>query len=450
MSSILPTLPAPVAPTPPESHRFRLANGLEVHRVERHALPIVDLAVVLRAGAERDDGSQAGRARLTGELLLEGTHTRDGREFAEAVELLGAVLDVQTGWDRTTVGLHVLAPRLGEALVLVDEALTQPRFAEAELARARRERLAALLQERSEPRSLASFHFARALYGETHPYGQPLGGSSGSVANLEIGDVAGFHARNYGPGNAFVVAVGDVDETGLRRVLEDTLGRWTGSPAGDMPAPGGAAAPAAPIILVDRPGAPQTELRIGQVAAARATPDYFALLVLNAVLGGTFTSRINIRLREEKGYTYGAGSSFLFRRGPGPFVVSSAVQGGAATVDAVQDVWRELERIREEPVPEAELERARRYLKLGLAREFETTNAVAEQIAEQVLYGLGESYFGRYVAQVEAVDAAAVQAAARRWLDPAGRVTVAVGDRAALEPGLGALGPVILASELAL
>jgi zinc protease len=441
------TLPPPVRPPAPAVRRFVLANGLPVHLVERHAVPIVDVALVVRAGADHDDGRTAGRARLAGELLLEGTTLRSGRAFAEAVDLLGAALDVQVAWDRSSLGLHVLAPRLGAALALLHEALTQPRYAPADFERKRRERLAALLQERSEPRALAAFHFARGLYGAVHPYGQPLAGTTRSIPALSVADVAQFHEKYYRPGSAFLVAVGDVTESRLRDLLEETVGRWDGSPAPAAPVPAAATTPLSPLVLVDRPGAPQTELRIGQVAAPRATPDYFALLVLNAVLGGTFTSRINIRLREEKGYTYGAGSNFLFRRGPGPFSVSTAVHG-AATADAIADVWRELDRIREEVVPEPELERARRYLTLGLARELETTSAVADQLAEQVLYGLGDSYFEQYVGRVEAVDAAAVQAAARRWLDVAGRLTVAVGDRATLEPALAALGPVTIAAGL--
>lgn len=447
--NLLPTLPPPMRPRPPEVRHFHLVNGLPVHLVERNTVPIVDVALVVRAGTDHDDGRTAGRARFAAELLLEGTRVRDGRAFAEAVDLLGAALDAFAAWDRSSLALHVLAPRLGDALALLLEALTQPRFAPADFERKRRERLAALLQERSEPRALASFHFARGLYGEEHPYGQPLAGTTRSVRALAVEDVAQFHEKYYRPGNAFLVAVGDVTESRLRDLLEATLGRWDGTAAPAAPLPVAVSAPLSPIVLVDRPGAPQSELRIGQVAAPRATPDYFALLVLNAVLGGTFTSRINIRLREEKGYTYGAGSSFLFRRGPGPFSVSTAVHG-AATADAIAGVWQELDRIREEVVPEPELERARRYLKLGLARELETTSAVADQLAEQVLYGLGDSWFAQYVARVEAVDAAAVQAAACRWLDSAGRLTVAVGDRASLEPALAALGAVTIASGLEL
>lgn len=446
MSALLPALPAPVAPRPPEVQRFRLDNGLGVHLVSRRTLPIVDIALVIRAGAELDGAARAGRARFTGALLVEGTERRDGRAFAEAVDRLGAVLDVQTAWDHTTIALHVLAPRLAAALALVHEALTRPAFAASEFERKRRERLAALLQDRSEPRALATFHFARGVYGRDHPYGQPIGGTTPSVRALPADETRRCHALRYRPDNAFLVVVGDIDEPGLRTLLDDSLAGWQAPPS--LPPPGPAPAPSAPapLVLVDRPGAAQTELRIGQAAAPRSTPDYFPLLVLNAVLGGNFTSRINMRLREERGYTYGAGSSFAFRRGGGPFVVGTSVHG-AATGAAVADVWAELERVRAEPVGEPELERARRSLTLGLAREFETTGAVADRVAEQVLYGLGESWFEQYVARIEAVDARAVQSAAGRWLDPAGRVSVAVGDRAVIEPGLAALGPISIASE---
>ncbi len=437
--------PPPHVAQPPV-RRALLANGLPVLVVEKRDLPVVDVALVARAGAQADAPALAGRAFLAADLLDEGTATRSALQIAEAADLLGASLHARATWDDTLVGLHVLSPRVGPALELLLDVALHPAYAAEEVERKRKERLAAIVQERDEPRVLASNAFVRAVYGAAHPFGAPIGGTTASVSTLDRDALAGFLAARQRPRNAFLVVVGDVDADDLVRALESALADWRDA---DVPAdaPPPAPAPGATAIhVVDRPGAPQSELRIGHVGPERATPDYFALLVLNTILGGAFTSRLNSRLREEKGFTYGAGSAFAFRRHGGPFVASSAVFTGA-TAEAVAIVLREMERIREEAVSAAELERAKNYLALGLPRRFETTGDVLRLVSEQELYGLGDTYYGEYVERVRAVSADAVLAAARQHLDPAHATVVVAGDRTAVTPALEALGvgPVLAA-----
>lgn len=438
--------PRPVRLPPVERHT--LANGLRVLVVEQHELPVVDVTLVTRAGATADLPAFAGRAALAADLLDEGTTTRSTLDIAEQADRLGASLYTRASWDETIAGLHVLVPRLEPALELLIDVALRPAFAEAEVERKRRERLAAIVQEQDEPRVLASNAFTRALYGDAHPFGAPIGGTAGSVGALERDQLAAFHENRQRPGNAFLVVVGDVRVDRLVSMLERAVAGWSDAPvAEDVLPPAPDRAPTS-IRIVDRPGAPQSELRIGHTGAPRGTPDYFALQVLNTILGGAFTSRLNTRLRQEKGFTYGAGSGFALRRHGGPFAASSAVFTGA-TAEAVSIVLQELRRIAAEPVGTTELERAQEYLALGLPRRFETTGDIARHIAEQELYGLGDNFYSEYVARVRAVGVADVRSAAERHIDASAATVVIAGDRAAVQPALEALdaGPVTTAAE---
>jgi len=439
--AIAPTLGEPPALHLPPQQRCRLANGLDVIIVERHDLPVVDVRFCARGGAAAHDAAAAGTAWMTAELLDQGTRTRSAIQLADEAELLGASLHTRTTWDAVAAGLHVLAPRLEPALTLLADIVTAPTFPVAELERKRQERLATILQELDDPRALASIAFSDAVYGSAHPYGVPVAGTRASMAAVQRADVEAFCARVMIPANAFLVLVGDVDAAATVPMLERLFGHWQGD---DVPH----AAPGLPLPqpqsgthIVDRPGAPQSELRIGLPGPPRSTPDHFPLLVANTVLGGAFTSRLNIRLREEKAYTYGASSGFAFRADGGPFVASTAVFTGA-TADAVATVRAEVERLAQERVPDAELERAKNYVVLGLPRTFETTADIAEHVAEVALHGLGDDYYDRYAERVRSVTADEVRDAAARWIPAQRLITVIAGDAAAIENELASAGVV--------
>lgn len=440
-----PTLGRPASLSLPPLQRHALANGLEVLLVERPGLPVVDVQLLVRAGAAGDDARHAGRACLMAGLLDQGTARRTATQIAEETELLGASLHTSGSWDFCAAGLHVLSPRLEPALDLLADVVIRPTFPQQDFERRRARRLAAILQELDEPRVVATHAFTRALYGADHPFGHPLGGSRETVERLTRDDVRAFCDARFTPRDAFVVVVGDVTAAGVLPLLERCLGEWQAADAGAGRAGESAAPDGRPpaagvgIHVVDRPGAPQSELRIGRAGPPRMTPDYFPLLVANTILGGTFTSRLNMRLREEKAYTYGAGSSIACRAAGGPLLAATAV-ATAATADAVATVVEELRRLAAEPVPAAELERVRNYIVLGLPRTFETTGDIAEHLAEVALYGLGTDYYARYADRVRSVSAEDVRAAAERWLGAEGLTVVAAGDAAAIRTELEALG----------
>lgn len=435
-----PPLPrAPAALRLPERQRIELDNGVPVVLVERHELPIVDLRLVVRTGAAADAPELAGRMTLLADMLDEGTEARSALEISDTLEYLGAELRLGATWDASTVALHVLRPRLEAALDVVADVVRRPAFPEDDLSRKREERLAHLIQQKDEPDVVATQAFTRLLYGDAHPYGAPALGTEHTVRRLTREAMLEAYARHYRPGNTFLVVAGDVNADELRALLAGRLGDWAGAAerVDELPEPannGGGS-----IRVLDRPGAAQSEIRVGQVGVARTTPDYFALLVMNTVLGGSFTSRLNMNLRQDKGYTYGAGCGFHFRRAAGPFIASAAVDT-AVTADAVREFLREMHRIRDEPVPDDELERAKNYIAWGLPRRFERAADIAYRLADVELHGLGDDYYDTYVSRVRAVKAEHVERVARRYLQPERWAVVIAGDRERTEPGLRALG----------
>jgi len=434
---------APPVPTMPDLAQGRLSNGIEWLHVERPGLPLVDVLIVVRAGADLDSPVTAGLASLTAELLEEGTHARTGLEVAASIDHLGASLSIRPGWDETSIGLHTLAPRLSDGLLITADVLRNASFPDAEVSRLREERRASLLQERDEPTAIAARALAESIYGNAHPYGTAPRGTRASVATLDRHALATFHRVRYHPSSVFTVSVGEVPAQQMADQLERVLGDWTADATGQGPIPWVAAPNGVIIHLVDRPGAPQSEIRIGCAGPHRATPDYAQLVVLNTILGGAFTSRLNLKLREEKGFTYGARSHFAFRRGPGPFVAGTAV-ATPNTAEAVQDALREIARLRDEPVPATELERARNYLALGLPRRIETGSAMAAQLADLHLHGLDPAELVNFVTRVREVTSEDILETARTWLDPSAMSVVVVGDAAAARGPLETLrlGPV--------
>jgi zinc protease len=425
--SVRPDLPPPREATLPPVQQYALANGLDVFIVQRRELPVVDMRVTVRAGAALDDPALAGCAQLTAQLLDEGTHSRTAMQVADEAERLGASLHTNAAWDSAEASLHVLSPRLEPAMELAADVMLRPALHDDEFARRQQQRLSAIMQERADPRVLASQAFTAAVYGEDHPFGTPIGGTRESVERLSPDHVRAFYDAHYSPRNAFIVVVGDVDPDTLLPRLDHHFGAWECGAAATTRGTGTAPARERSITILHRPGATQSEIRVGLDGPPRRTPDYFPLLVGNTVLGGSFMSRLNILLRQEKAYTYGAGSNFAFRAGGGPFLASTAVHT-AATADAVNDMVEQVGRLAGEDVAADELERAKSYITLGLPRTFETTSDVAEHAGEVALYGLGADYMSRYASRVRAVTSSQVREAAERWLRPGELSIVIVGD----------------------
>jgi len=436
--------PSPALHLPPVQ-TARLPNGLEIAVVEKHEVPVVDVSLLIGAGSVRDPANLPGLATFTAAVLQEGAGRRNSLEIADEIGYLGARLFSSASYDAATVSLHVPKRQIGPALDLLADVVLRPTFPDSEIARQRDLRRSQILQQRDQPVAMASIAFSAIVYGATHPYGRPLNGTEVSTAALNRDRVAQFYQAYYRPNNARVLVVGDVTLPEARELLARRFGGWA---AGDVPAVEEMAAPAAAprtIYLVDKPGAAQSVFRIGEVGVSRATPDYFALTVLNTILGGPFTSRLNQNLRETHGYTYGANSQFAMRKMPGPFLAASSVVT-AKTDSSLIEFMRELRRIRDETVPAAELDKAKAYITLRLPGQFETTAGAAAQFRELFLYGLPLDYYASYIPQLNAVTAADVQRVARQYLDPDHFAIVVVGDRSQIASGLEALheGPIVL------
>ena len=425
----------------PTLQRRKLSNGLEVLIVEHHELPVVNMNLVVKSGAATDPAGSAGLAAVTADLLDEGTKTRSALDISDALTSIGARLSTGAGWDASSAELLTLTRHLDHALDIYADVITNPAFDAAEFGRVRARRLASLQQQRDDANAVANVVYASLLYGREHPYGHSLGGNEQSLGAISEADVRRFYETYYRPNNAALVVVGDVTPASIIPKLERAFAGWK---RGDVPAPVdvNAQPPArdhATVYIVDKPGAAQSVIQIGQVGVARSTPDYFPLLVMNSMLGGAFVSRINLNLREDKGYTYGARSAFDYRRGAGPFTASAGVFTNV-TKEAVAEFLKELRGIRGEiPVTDKELTYFKQSLVRGFPRGFETPEQIAGRLTDLVLYGLPDDYFNHYTERVNAVTRADIERVASRYLDPGRMAILVVGDRKVIEPGLRSL-----------
>ncbi|HVZ75180.1 MAG TPA: pitrilysin family protein [Polyangia bacterium] len=424
--------------TPPTPIRFQLSNGLEVLAVRRDVAPLVAVNVMLRVGSDLDTPERLGLGSATAEMLDEGAGQRDPLQMAEDLEQLGADLWIGCGRDGSQLSLQSPLASFERGLAIAADVLLRPRLDAKDWERVRHDRLTGLAQRRDQPESVASLASDRALFGDAHPYGRPTDGFESTVARIGIDDIARFHATHYHPGNAVLVVAGAFDEAALPRQLEAALGTWKAKPA-STPAPATPLPARARLVLVDRPAAPQSIIRLVGPGLDRRSPDRPALSMLNAILGGSFTSRLNFNLREQKGYTYGAGSSFSFLRRPGAFAARAAVFT-EVTAASVTEFLKELTAIREQPITDAERTKARALLLDRVAEGLATSSGLASTFAELGLYGLPADEPARFIAALEAVTSADLQRLARAHIDPETMSIVIVGDRAKIEPGLRELG----------
>ena len=422
----------------PVPKRFVLPNGLTVMLVEQHRLPVIAANLVVLAGSDRNPADKPGLASFTADMLDEGTRTRSSGQLAEDIAALGASLSSGSTVDYSALSLYSMTHTADAAFGLLADVALNPAFAAAEVERVRASRLTSLVQQRENPNAVAQRVFNLSLYGTQHPYGYTELGTQEAVKAMARADLEAFWKAGYLPQNAALIVSGDLTEAQLRALAERHFGAWTGS----SQRPGPVSAPqieSGKLLLVDRPGAPQTALRLGMVGVPRSSPDYVPLRVFNDTLGGLFSSRINLNLREKNGYTYGANSAFGFRRGPGPFVVGTSVRTDV-TAPAVREIFNELRAIRDAPVTREELTLARDSFSRSLPGDFDTTSSATGSSAQLFIYGLPLDYFNRLPASIQAVSAADVQRVARQYVLPEKMVVVAVGDRAKVEPGLAELG----------
>jgi zinc protease len=432
--SKIPTLGPPPKVTLPPVVTRQLPNGLKLMIVEQHELPLADFVLVVGSGGTMDPAAKGGVANLTSAMLTEGTRTRSSLEIADQIAFLGINLSASSDWDASTVSLHTPTAQLDSALALFADVALHPAFPATDFERVKKNRLTSLVQLKDRPTAIADQAYASILYGSNHPYGHNLIGNEASIGSMSTSDLQSFYRASFIPNNSTLIVVGDITPAQVEAKIAALFGGWqrgtiTPATVGEPPKAGPTT-----IYLIDKPGAAQSSFRIGSVGVPRSTKDYFALNVLNTVLGGPFTSRLMQNLREAKGYTYGARSRFDMRRAAGPFVASAEIVA-AKSDSGLIEFMKELNRIRD-TVPSDELRKAKRYLQLGMPGNFETTQQIASQLIPVAVYGLPLDYYNNYVSSIERVTQADVQRVARQYINPASLAIVIVGDRKSIEQGL--------------
>ena len=414
-------------------------GGLTLRVVRLPRLPVVAAGLVIPAGEAGLELARAGHAVLTADALEGGTRTHTGSALAEALEGIGASLQASGGWDATTVSLACLADRLGEALELLAEVVLFPAFPDEEVERIREQQLARLHQREMDPASLASDWAAELFHAPHVPYSRPVGGSLESVGRFGSEEAADLAVERYRPHGGGLVVVGDVDTDEVADLAARVLSGWDGQAPGGRDFAVAPRFPGATVHVVDRPGAVQSEIRVGHPGVEMNHPDYHALIVMNTVLGGAFTSRLNLNLRERHGFTYGVRSGFAFRRSAGPFSVATAVDTDA-TAPAVREILHELRVMAKEGPTEAEVEAARDYVVGVFPLRLETTGQVAARITELIVYDLPDDHHATYRDRIRGVTREDAAAAAGRHIRPDHVTVVAVGAAAQVVGPLEALG----------
>lgn len=444
--TVRPVAGAPRAYRFPDITHHVLDNGLGVWLVPLPERQLVSVQLLTDAGAAAEDEARGGVASLTAQALVTGTQRLDAAAFAETAEALGIDVGSESSWDSARASFSALDEHLEAGLGLLTEMLRTPRFDEGEFERLKSERLNDILQARNDPSRLADESFLRQLYADGVPYGRLSAGTPDTVEPLAVTDAATFHAERYAPNVADLVIAGAIDPDAALGLVEAALGDWTGS------GPGHRQIDARPragrrVVLVDRPGSVQSELRVGLVGIDRRHPRYFPAIVLGALLGGVFRSRLNTRLREELGYTYGARSHFDPRRAAGPFTASAAVQT-EVTVDAIRELLGQLDGIRDQAPPDAELREVRDYLVGVFPLRFETTGGIAAAIEPMAVYDLPADWWQTYRSHLEGVGPQDVVEAARELIRPEELLIMVVGDASRIGDELSAagFGPVETAS----
>jgi zinc protease len=432
----------------PIPRQFKLSNGLMVLLAEQHNLPIVSANMIVLSGSDRNAPELPGLASFTAEMLDEGTAKRSTLQIAADCDQIGASLSCGSSTDLSFAAIRTLKRNVDAAFELASDILLNPAFDPEEIERIRNDRLTQILQQKDNPNVLAAKVFFDAIYGPAHPYGYLDVGTEQSNRIMAREMFLRFYQSGYTAGNAALIVAGDITVDELQGLAEKHFGSWKRT--GAVPEiPPVSTQRLRRIVIVERPDAPQTNLRIGHLGAARSNPDYAAIDVMNTALGGLFSSRINLNLREKHGYTYGAFSAFAFRRGPGPFLVGTSVRTDV-TAPAIAEIFREMGRMRDEEISPEELATAKDSISRSLPGLFETTPESASSIGQLFVHNLPLDYYQRLPEQIESISAVRVREVAQKYLRPEEAVVVAVGDREKIEPALEKLnwGPIEIRDAL--
>jgi predicted Zn-dependent peptidase len=428
----------------PAIQKRQLSNGVPAWFVELHEVPVAQINLLVAGGSADDPVGKYGAANLMASMLVEGAGARSSLDIADAVDFLGADLSAAAAIDSTGVRLHVPVARLADALPILADVALRPTFPKEELERLRQQRLTSLIQARDDAATIASLAFSRVLFGPGHRFGTATMGTADTIRTFTPDDLRAFYASIFKPANATVIVVGDVVPDKVLPLLEKHFGGWksSGVAATRVSLPEAKQPAARTVYLVDKPNAPQSQIRIGWIGVPRSTPDYFPILVMNTILGGAFSSRLNLNLREKHGYTYGASSNFDMRITAGPFQAAAGVQTDK-TAESLKEFFNELTGILA-TVPADELARAKNYVALRFPSGFEATSDISRRLEEMIIFKLPDDYFSRYVQNIQAVTAADVQRVAQKYIAPDKFAVVVVGDKKTIEGGIKALnlGPI--------
>ena len=426
----------------PKVKRFKLSSGLPVILSSDNRLPLVNVQLVVKTGALADPTGLAGQADLAADLLDEGTTTRSALQISGEIEQLGASLSTSADWDFTAVTVSGLTEVMGRALVVWADVIMNPVFADNEVARVKENRMASLERRKDSPPALATLTFGRAVFGEKHPLGWPQDGTQETLPKLTSKELKAFHSDFFKPDNAVLVVAGDMDEAGVRAMIEPLLKTWKGKAKKPRAVANAKPLAKTTIFLVDKAGAPQSSIRIGLPALPRKHPDYYKARVMNEILGGSFR-RLSLNLREQKGWTYGVYSRFNPNKIPGPWVVGGEFVADK-TAPSVQEILQEVKTIREVDVPANELQEAKDALVRAFPAYFATTKQVAGQMAGLAIYDLPIDELESYQKKMAAVTVKDVKAMAQKYLQSDHLAIVIVGDKASNQEALSKIADVQL------
>ena len=424
----------------PDYRREVLANGLVVLIAEKRELPMVSVGLFLRSGSTGDPEGKEGLASLTLELTRHGAGAHDAAAFDEAIESVGGSLSTTVDHDYSGVSAEFLSGDFAPGLGLLADLVQRPSFQPEEFERARAKALAELAQSLEDPSTVADRRFARFLFG-SHPYGRPTEGTRTSLTGLTRGDVVSFHAKHFVPSNAVLAIVGDIDSRELLAKVQKLFGEWPARPAPRVAAPAPEQVRGRRVLIVDRPDVNQTQVRIGAVGISRSDADYFPSLVANTILGVPFTSWLNQEIREKRGLSYGARSSFRALHQPGPFVVSTFTRNDrlAETVEAAFDTLR---RFRQGGYTEEDLRKAQNYRAGLFPLSLETSDQIAAALGELEIYSLPREFYDEQIDKVRSVTLEDLGRAGQRLFPVDDAVIVAVSPAASARAALEKFGPV--------
>jgi len=432
------TKPPVLGPTPSLKvntlQKFTLTNGLQVVVYEKKEVPIIQLNLVIKAGSVNETSDKLGLSGMTANMMDEGAAGKSSLELSDEVDFLGADIGATGGLHNSAVTLRSTVSKFDSALKLFSDILLRPDFPVNELERLKKQYITSLFQGFDQPRVIAAAATSLLVYGKEHQYGRTTVGNENTINSLTVDDLKNFYSMYYRPNNAFLVVVGDVNAKEIIVKLESALAGWQKGEVLSVSISKPKQVDGRTIYLIDKPEAAQSVIRICRIGVDRKSDDYFPILVMNTILGGSFTSRLNSNLREKNGYAYGANSGFSMRPLPGPFIAASDVQTDK-TDKALQEFMKELTAIAK-PVADEELTKAKNFVALGYPDNFSSVGSIAYQIGEMIDYNLPESYFNDYIGKILAVTKDDVRRVAKKYIDTDDLVIIVVGDKTKVEKGL--------------